>query len=958
MSEILPQRSVFFELRGVLGIVVLAIIASRPAPVSPELWLLGIGLLLSDLAIRLGPVSWFRGPVPCFAVLVLDVAVLTVVLGPPGGGGPDSLVLYYLTVFVAAVSEDVRKSVGFGLAVGLVYVWLRWSHGHNVLVDAGELMRVPLFFVAAITSGYLASQISSHRRQRRRLTNLRTEFETRITKFEGDLAESEQSQAVAEASERRFRNLVQDVDAIVWEMDPQTFQFTFVSQQAERILGYPVERWLSELGFWANRIIPEDRERVLSITRDATAKGDDFEVEYRVRAADGRIVWLRDLLRVVRDPKGQIVQLRGVMVDITKPKLTEAALRESQERLRLFVEHAPAAIAMVDRDMKYLAASRRWLVDYRLGEKEIIGRSHYELFPDLPDRWKEIHRRCLAGAIEKCEEDPFPRQDGTTDWVHWEIHPWREHTGEVGGLLVFSEVITERKRAEEELNRFFTLDLDLLCIAGFDGYFKRLNSAWQRTLGFRIEELLEKPYLEFVHPDDREPTLAEARKVANDGNAIGFENRYLCKDGSYKWLSWTARPVRGEQLIYAIARDITERKKLEEQFLQAQKMEAVGRLAGGVAHDFNNLLTIIGGYSQLLLSHLPPGDAVSEHVQEIKKAGERAASLTRQLLAFSRQQVLAPRMLDLNAIVANMDKMLQRLIGEDIELVTVRGTDLGLVKADPGQLEQVIMNLAVNSRDAMPKGGKLTIETANVDLDRVYTQKRAQVPPGPYVMLAVSDTGCGMDAETQTRIFEPFFTTKETGKGTGLGLSTVYGIVKQSGGYIWVYSEPGQGATFKIYLPRVQGAVESARKSRPVTARGSETVLVVEDEQPVRSLVRGILGSKGYTVLEASSGEEALRVCKRHRQPIHLLITDVVMPQMGGRELARRLTRLCPGMKVLYTSGYTDDTVVRHGKLGPGQLFLQKPFTPEALAGRVREALDAETSSSTSHVEHTRFVLP
>ncbi len=387
-----------------------------------------------------------------------------------------------------------------------------------------------------------------------------------------------------------------------------------------------------------------------------------------------------------------------------------------------------------------------------------------------------------------------------------------------------------------------------------------------------------------------------------------------------------------------------ERKQLEQQFLQSQKVEAIGQLAGGVAHDFNNLVTIISGYSHLLLEALPPDERIHGYVMEIQHAGERAAALTRQLLAFGRRQVLQPQVLDLNGVVANMDKMLRRLIGEDVDLVTACLEGLGRVKVDPGQIEQVIMNLAVNARDAMPRGGKLTLETANVELDEAYARDHVAVKPGPYVMLAVSDTGCGMDAETQKHIFEPFFTTKEQGKGTGLGLATVYGIVKQSGGNIWVYSEPGRGTTFKIYLPRMDEAVKMKghSESPAATARGTETVLLVEDEDAVRTLVRGVLESSGYQVLEANGGTQALLISERYKKPIHLMLTDVVMSQMGGRELAEQLVGRHPETKVLYMSGYTDNAIVHHGVLDADTPFLQKPFAPDAVARKVREALDGE----------------
>ena len=383
-------------------------------------------------------------------------------------------------------------------------------------------------------------------------------------------------------------------------------------------------------------------------------------------------------------------------------------------------------------------------------------------------------------------------------------------------------------------------------------------------------------------------------------------------------------------------------RKSEDQLRQSQKVEAIGRLAGGIAHDFNNLLTIINGYTELLLARIPVEDRMSKDINEIRKAGQRAASLTRQLLAFSRKQILAPKVLDLNTIVVDMEKMLRRVIGEDVKLTIAPAPDLHRTRADPGQIEQVIMNLAVNARDAMPQGGQLTLETLNVDLDDAYAGRHIGVRPGAYVMLAVSDTGCGMDRESMAHIFEPFYTTKGPGKGTGLGLSTVYGIVKQSGGNVWAYSEPGRGTTFKVYLPRVEGEVEQAPRGRPcaVIPKGSETILLVEDQKELRDLVRQMLEMNGYSVVAASEGLEALEICKQHTGAIHLMLSDVVMPQMGGRELAQRLATLRPDMKVLYMSGYTSNAIVHHGILDPGTAFLQKPFTPDGLAHKVREVLD------------------
>jgi two-component system cell cycle sensor histidine kinase/response regulator CckA len=424
-------------------------------------------------------------------------------------------------------------------------------------------------------------------------------------------------------------------------------------------------------------------------------------------------------------------------------------------------------------------------------------------------------------------------------------------------------------------------------------------------------------------------------------------NTGCARDGRLLWFSDRAvvqqRGPEQAPHLYGVMLDITDMKQLEEQLLQSQKMEAVGRLAGGVAHDFNNILTAIQGYSEQARKRLDGDETAAEYIQEVEKAAGRAASLTRQLLAFSRKQALQPKVVDLNTIVAQMDKMLRRLIGEDIELVTRPGQDLGHVRVDPGQIEQVLMNLAVNARDAMPDGGQLTIETANVALDARYAQQHSDVAPGPYVLLTVTDTGVGMTAEVKARVFEPFFTTKGIGQGTGLGLATCFGIVKQSGGHLSVYSEPGKGTTFKIYLPRVEEPLDAASAPADSTGvrGGDETVLLVEDEPAVRELASLILSELGYRVLTASHGVDALRVAEScGAEAIDLLLTDVVMPEMGGKELTERLAARHRNLRVLFTSGYTAEAIARRGVLERGIAFLQKPYSSVALARKVREVLD------------------
>jgi PAS domain S-box-containing protein len=501
------------------------------------------------------------------------------------------------------------------------------------------------------------------------------------------------------------------------------------------------------------------------------------------------------------------------------------------------------------------------------------------------------------------------------------------------------------RRSEEKFSKAFRASPDWMAITTLtEGHFVEVNEAFVRISGYSWEEVQGRTASEislWADPKERPRIMGI---LETQGSVHGEEVRFRTRSGEIRTMLWSAEPIEvdGVRCAMAVASDITERKALEEQLFQSQKMEALGRLAGGVAHDLNNLMTVVTGYSQLLRQALPQEDPMREDLEEISKAGDRASGLVGQLLAFSRRQMLQPRILDLNEVVTDMEKMLRRVLGEDIDLETRPGSDLCRVKVDPGQMEQVIMNLAVNARDAMPKGGNLTIETANVLLDDAYARTHASVKPGPYVMLAVSDTGTGMDEGTRARIFEPFFTTKEKGQGTGLGLSTVYGIVKQSGGEIWVYSEPGQGATFKVYLPaEEEGEAPFQRKETgELPLHGTETVLVVEDSEEVMELVVKILAEKGYHAMAARDGGEALRICEAHAGSIQLMVTDVVMPGMSGRELAESLKGTRPEMKVLYMSGYTDNAIVHHGILDAGVDFLQKPFTPQALAQKVREVLD------------------
>lgn len=516
-----------------------------------------------------------------------------------------------------------------------------------------------------------------------------------------------------------------------------------------------------------------------------------------------------------------------------------------------------------------------------------------------------------------------------------------------------------RLAEREEVFRLITENAaDMIAVVSVEGHRIYNSPSYERVLGYTHEELKATTSYEQIHADDRQKVIAAAEETKRTGVGLRLEYRVRHKNGSWRTLESTAsavRNTRGEiEKLVIVNRDITERKQLEQQLYLSQKLEAVGRLSGGVAHDFNNLLGVIIGYSEVMQRRMRQDDPFREAIDEILKAGKRATSLTQQLLAFSRKQVLEPRILDLNIVVTDVEKMLRRLIGEDIELKITLSSETEKVKADRGQIEQVIMNLAVNSRDAMPQGGKLTIETTGAELNEDDVKRHSyHVVPGRYVVLRVRDTGCGMDAEVQSHIFEPFFTTKDIGKGTGLGLATVYGVIKQSGGYIWVESEPRRGTQFEIYLPRVEAAEVQTLPGEDAKASagplpGHQTILLVEDEHSLRKLTRNILQDLGYTVLEASDAAEAIGIAKQDASKIDLLLTDVVMPRMSGRQLVDALSPALPRMKVLYMSGYTDGAIATHGVLSSGTRILRKPFTRDELMHSVEGALRGKTGEGRS----------
>ncbi|HWP36940.1 MAG TPA: PAS domain S-box protein [Gemmatimonadales bacterium] len=725
----------------------------------------------------------------------------------------------------------------------------------------------------------------------------------------------------------------------------------------DEIFGIADPQYRRDLQGWLAVVHPDQREEMARyFAEDVLAKRAPFDREYRiVRLSDGQERWVHGRGELVADHEGRLIEMIGTIQDITERKRVEEALRAGEERTRLFVNHTPAAVAMFDHDMRYVLHSARWLVDYGLGNRNIIGLSHYEVFPEIGEEWKAIHKRCLAGASERRERDAFRRPDGSVTWVRWEIHPWRDTRGAIGGIIMFTEVITERVEAEEALRRSEAEYRGLVEHATYgifrstpDGRFLSVNPALVGMLGYAsAQELMAMNLPRDVY------ARAEARadfmgRIRASNRIENFEAEWKRKDGrriTVRLSGWPVRDAQGEiEAFEAIVQDVTEQRLLEAQLRQAQKMEAIGQLTGGIAHDFNNILTVILGNAELIAAELPPDSALREDLAQLTGAARRGATMIARLLQFSRRGMLAMKPTHLGTVVTDLGAVLRRLLPETVELhVTDLSDPSTTVLADAGTVEQMIMNLCTNARDAMPQGGSLRIQCEATRLDEGYHVTHPWVVPGAYACVSVADTGTGMDQETMRKVFEPFFTTKPPGQGTGLGLAMVYGLMKQHNGMVHLYSEPGRGTTVKLYFPLTSQAPaeEATRASDPHQIPAvSGTILLAEDDSGIRRATRRALERQGYAVLVAEDGEEALEIFRANRDKIGLVISDLVMPKLGGRQLAEALRQDGAGVAILFTSGYSPDTAFQGHSFPPGSVFLHKPWVLSDLLKKVGELLE------------------
>ncbi len=774
-----------------------------------------------------------------------------------------------------------------------------------------------------------------------------------------DVTDRQNAVRAVELNEARLRSLVEGIAQIVWRMGTDG-RFIDVSQWCA-LSGQTADCFQN--GGWKTVVHPDDTASVATLFARGLDDAPMAAIEFRLRLRDGTYHWFSGQSVPVRRPDGSIREWVGLCTDIDTARRTQDALRESEERFRELAQHIGAAFWMVEaQDHRLLYVSPEFEKIWGGPASQLQTAPALEVSTLHPDDRVRVAARWAEPTTEPFAiEYRIVRPSGEVRWIYDRVFPVRDDSGTVYRLAGIAEDATDWHQMDEQLrsaeHRFRSImehSADLVTVVDTELIVQYMSPSYTHGLGYPTNALVGRSALAIVHPSDVPETqdrLAELSLVP--GGTAQLRLRAQHANGEWRTLDLVAKNLLDEPAVRGIVvsgRDITERQQLESQLRQAQKMEAVGQLAGGVSHDFNNVLTVILSSVVFALEGLEtPAEvdraALRDDLLEVKSAAERAAALTRQLLAFSRRQIIQPRVLDFNEVMYGLQKMLQRLIGEDIDLRVLGAADLWRVRADAGQLEQVIINLALNARDAMPNGGPLVITTQNATLDAAFVHDHPGSSPGEFALLAVTDTGTGMDDQVKARVFEPFFTTKSPGKGTGLGLAMVYGAIKQSGGYIDILSAPGQGTTLRIYLPRYAGAGAGAATTTEITParptpRGTETILVVEDDVAVRATTVRLLRSQGYVVLQAETGAEAMALV-HGGEPIHLVLTDVVMPQMGGLELIKALGVLSERTTVLFMSGYTADEVIQRGALPSGTRFLGKPFRPQGLYEAVRSALDA-----------------
>jgi PAS domain S-box-containing protein len=834
--------------------------------------------------------------------------------------------------------------------------------GHH---DGLLILKKPFDSVEALQLAYaLTEKWWLHQQSQQKMKDLEKRVVERTHELQNinhtlqtEVIDHERAEETLRESEEKFRQLAANITDVFWITSPDLKVIHYISPGYELIWGRSAESLYANAHQWVECILPEERERVFAIFGTLTQNEPSVSVEYRIARADGTVRWVHNRGFQVRDAAGKLVRLTGIVTDITERKRVEETVRRSQAELRVLFDLVPAMIWFKDTENGILRVNKQVAETIGKSVDEIEGKPSFEIYPKEAAKFYADDLEVIRSGVPKLGiVENLPDREGKELWVQTDKVPYCDKDGKVIGIVVMAQNITERKRAEEALREseerfsgaFMQAPIGVALVSP-DGHWLKVNQALCDLVGYSEDELLTRTFQDITYPEDLEVSRENVRQlIAGEIRSFQAEKRYAHKSGHLITALLSVSLVRNGQgqphYLIAQIQDITKRKQLEAQLIQSQKMETVGKLAGGIAHEFNSILTAIIGRSELLLSDLPSASPSFTNAIAIRKAADLAAALTQQLLAYGRKQILRSETLNLNQILSSMESMVRHLMGSEVNVRIVTAVGLPMVKTDAGQIEQVIMNIAINARDAMRHGGKLTMETSLTTLDEEYVRRFPELKAGDYVMLAISDTGAGMNEEVKSHLFEPFFTTKGVGEGTGLGLAMCQGIIKQSGGHINVYSELGRGTTFKIYLPQVeQGTkVPTVRPASPDLPRGTETILLVEDDPSLREMASLLLQRLGYVVLVAANGFEALNLT-RHQDTghIHLLFTDVVMPQMDGKDLSDRVKATHPKMKILFTSAYTETAIAHQGVLDPGVSLLQKPFTPAALAAKVRELLDA-----------------